>query len=83
MNKPLEYGRLQWAAKRGMLELDLVLGPYVAQYPQLSYDDQVQFCQFLESEDQDLFGWLLQAKEPPCEFKLIVKQVLEIKKQSF
>ena len=45
-----------WASRRGMLELDLILQPFVEQhYDNLSEEDKLLFHDFLELEDQQLF----------------------------
>ncbi|GIX30483.1 MAG: hypothetical protein KatS3mg124_0955 [Porticoccaceae bacterium] len=61
----MDINRLKWASRRGMLELDLLLLPFVEQiYPQLSGEDQARFHRLLACEDQDLFRWLLDREEP-------------------
>lgn len=61
----MDINRLKWASRRGMLELDLLLLPFVEQiYPQLSGEDQARFQRLLACEDQDLFRWLLDREEP-------------------
>lgn len=69
---------MRWAARRGMLELDLVLGPFVEQrYEHLSGPDKQVFERLMLSEDQDLFSWFLQRVEPDDEeLHAIVKQIL-------
>ena len=60
MNEDSAYKRLCWHSRRGMLELDLMLGPFVKErYPQLSVRDQNRYRDLLDCEDQDLFRWLL------------------------
>ena len=73
-----EYNRLCWHSRRGMLELDLVLGPFVKQhYPQLSVVNQDRYRRLLECEDQDLFSWFLgRAKPQDEELANIVEQIL-------
>ena len=57
MNK----NRLLWASRRGMLELDLILTPFVENvYDTLRKDDQLRFEVLLECEDQTLFMWFMQ-----------------------
>ena len=75
----VELNRMRWAARRGMLELDLVLEPFVnACYTSLSERDRASFEQLMKSEDQDLFGWFLRREQPEDpELAQIVKQVLE------
>jgi antitoxin CptB len=61
MNK----NRLLWASRRGMLELDLILTPFVENvYDTLSKDDQLRFEVLLECEDQTLFMWFMQRENP-------------------
>jgi antitoxin CptB len=74
-----ELNRMQWAARRGMLELDLVLEPFVRlRYERLGDSDRRQFQQLMQCEDQDLFGWLLQRGAPDNkEHAAIVQQILE------
>ncbi|MDE0746444.1 MAG: succinate dehydrogenase assembly factor 2 [Porticoccaceae bacterium] len=61
MNK----NRLLWASRRGMLELDLILAPFVEDvYDSLEEDDKLRFEVLLESEDQTLFMWFMQREEP-------------------
>ena len=60
----MQKNRLLWAIRRGMLELDLLLHPFVENhYDLLSDDDKDQFHLFLELEDQQLFQWLVQKEK--------------------
>ena len=70
---------MRWAARRGMLELDLVLEPFVEQrYEQLDAADKRRFRALMECEDQDLFAWLLQRGQPEDpEVCAIVENILE------
>ena len=70
---------MRWAARRGMLELDLVLEPFVSsRYEQLETFDRERFRRLMECEDQDLFSWLLQRGQPgDKELVDIVSQILE------
>jgi antitoxin CptB len=74
-----EINRMRWAARRGMLELDLVLEPFVtARYAQLSVPDQRSFQRLMLCEDQDLFAWFMQRGEPDDqELAAIVSQILQ------
>jgi len=56
----MELNRLRWASRRGMLELDLVLLPFVENvYETLPEQDQLRFDDLLEAEDTELFQWFL------------------------
>jgi len=60
----MEKNRLMWASRRGMLELDLMLQPFVEQhYDQLDQTDQQLFQKLLELEDQQLFLWLVRGEQ--------------------
>jgi antitoxin CptB len=64
--KTVSYNRLRWGSRRGMLELDLILMPFVERiYPTLNPDDQALYARLLECEDQDLFAWLLHRQPAP------------------
>lgn len=57
--------RLQWACRRGMLELDLVLLAFFdEQFQHLTAAEQTVFEDLLGEADQDLYAWLLAFK--PC-----------------
>ncbi|HEY7773089.1 MAG TPA: succinate dehydrogenase assembly factor 2 [Marinagarivorans sp.] len=75
----MEYNRLKWASRRGMLELDLVLMPFLENvYLTLPPEDQALYVELLSCEDQDMYGWLLKHKEPPNEgLKRIVTIVMD------
>lgn len=74
-----EINRMRWAARRGMLELDLVLEPYVqARYASLDKSDRARFQELMLCEDQDLFGWFLQREQPEDpELANIVGKILD------
>ncbi|MFX4228440.1 MAG: succinate dehydrogenase assembly factor 2 [Porticoccaceae bacterium] len=61
----MEKNRLRWASRRGMLELDLVLYPFVENhYDYLSEEDKKLFQLLLEEQDQDMFNWFIYRQEP-------------------
>jgi antitoxin CptB len=73
----MEYNRLKWASRRGMLELDLILQPFVEKvYPNLSAELQNYFADLLSCEDQDLFAWLLNRHEPEPEHLLLMVRMI-------
>jgi antitoxin CptB len=60
-----DFNRIYWASRRGMLELDLVLMPFVEKrLRELDADRQQQYINLLESEDTELFAWFLQRERP-------------------
>ncbi|XPF93651.1 succinate dehydrogenase assembly factor 2 [Colwellia sp. RE-S-Sl-9] len=55
-NKP----RLRWACRRGMLELDVLLLPFVDEaYDDLSEENKVIFERLLVCQDPELFAWFM------------------------
>ncbi|MEM1112720.1 MAG: succinate dehydrogenase assembly factor 2 [Pseudomonadota bacterium] len=70
--------RMRWAARRGMLELDLVLEPFVTErYSELDQDERQSFQRLMEREDQELYGWFLQRQIPDDEaLAAIVEKIL-------
>ncbi len=61
----MDRNRLFWASRRGMLELDLVLLPFLENvYESLPQDDKERYWAMLDSEDQDMFAWFLHRKDP-------------------
>lgn len=76
----MDYNRLLWACRRGMLELDLVLGPFLEKhYQELEQDDKERYWQLLECEDQDLFNWFLRKEDPhDADLLRIVKVIREL-----
>ena len=74
--------RLRWAARRGMLELDLVLSPYIEHaYLQAPKEEKAAFHALLACEDQDLFDWFVKSKSADETHQSIVSKVLQVKKR--
>lgn len=84
MDSDAEYKRLCWHSRRGMLELDLVLEPFVkGKYLELSKENQLRYQRLLECEDQDLFAWFMGRSRPQDEELFsIVETILEYKAAS-
>ncbi len=60
-----EISRLRWRCRRGMLELDLLLQPFLdSGYEELDEVEQALFLELLELPDQELFEQLMEIKEP-------------------
>lgn len=54
------YARLKWACRRGMLELDVLLMPFVeTAFHDLDEQQQVQFERLLTADDPDLYAWFM------------------------
>ncbi|SEA79756.1 succinate dehydrogenase assembly factor 2 [Alkalimonas amylolytica] len=75
MSKP----RLRWACRRGMLELDVLLAPFVEEgYDALSLDDKQVFERLLACDDPDLFAWFMgHAKSDDVELQRLIGVILD------
>lgn len=61
----MDTKRLWWGSRRGMLELDLILMPFLENvYPTLAPDDQVSYQRLLEEQDQDMYAWFMRREDP-------------------
>lgn len=64
MFEPKRLGRLRWACRRGMLELDVLLLPFVDQaFDSLTFQEQETFERLLTCDDPDLFAWFMGHKK--------------------
>ena len=79
MAEQSELNRLFWQSRRGMLELDVLLVPFVKEvYPGLDEEDQRRYRKLLSCEDQDMFGWFMQREEPEDpDLRRMVKMILD------
>ncbi len=78
------FNRVVWQSRRGMLELDLVLEPFVKnQYSRLDAPMQTLYNRLLTCQDQELFNWFLK-KEPASDAELakMVEMILDYKKSA-
>lgn len=75
MSKP----RLRWACRRGMLELDVLLAPFVEQgYDALTTAQQQDFERLLACDDPDLFAWFMgHAKSDDASLQALVQLILD------
>jgi antitoxin CptB len=56
---------LKWACRRGMLELDVLLGNFLNEaYPSLASEDKQHFISLLSCPDPELFVWLMGGQVP-------------------
>jgi len=79
MADDIELKRLFWHSRRGMLELDVLLVPFVEEvYPTLDPEDQARYRKLLQCEDQDMFVWFMQRGEPEdADLRRIVNMILD------
>lgn len=72
-----EERRLQWHCRRGLKELDVILGPFMDEnYRQLSPADKVVFARLIDCEDMDLFNWFMEQSKPAdAELERMIEQI--------
>ena len=60
-----DFNRLWWHSRRGMLELDVLLIPFLEEaYRGLDKEDQARYNELLSCEDADMFEWFMQRSRP-------------------
>jgi antitoxin CptB len=73
--------QLQWACRRGMLELDMLLMPFAAScYAKLSLEEQQNFQALLACDDTELLAWFTGTKPVKAEFAAMVKRIKDYAK---
>ncbi len=74
MTKP----KLRWACRRGMLELDVLLAPFVEHgYDALTEPEKHIFERLLPCDDPDLFAWFMgHAQSPDPQLQALVQVIL-------
>ena len=79
MVEDVELNRLYWHSRRGMLELDVLLVPFVKEvYRHLNEVDRACYVRLLECEDQDMFGWFMERNESEDpELQRMVRMILD------
>ena len=79
MYSETDINRLRWHCRRGMLELDVLLIPFLQdRFRDLELADQQRFEKLIECEDQDIFSWVMRNAEPEDgDIKRIVELILE------
>lgn len=60
--------RLRWRARRGLLELDIVLGRFIVEhYPRLAEAEQHEFERMLDLPDNPLWDMIAGKREASCD----------------
>lgn len=70
--------RLQWHCRRGLKELDVILGPFFDQhYLALAPTDKALFSRLIDCEDMDLFNWFMRQDTPAdAELERMIELIL-------
>ena len=79
MTERLSKGYFQWRCRRGTKELDVLLCRFLeASYSDLSDDELIDFKEFLEVQDTDLWSWLTSQETPKDKFnRHWVKRIIQ------
>lgn len=79
MEDNTEFNRLWWHSRRGMLELDVLLLPFLEQvYRTLPAEDQARYRKLLACEDADIWQWFMQRSRPEDpDLQRIVDMILD------
>lgn len=65
MTDDIEVKRLWWHSRRGMLELDVLLIPFVEEaYRTLPDEDKARYRKLVDCEDPDLYTWFMEHIQP-------------------
>ena len=60
MDQREEWNRVKWASRRGLLELDLLLAPFVTEaFLELDMLLRQDYRELLFQDDQDLMEWIM------------------------
>ena len=60
MDQREEWNRAKWASRRGLLELDLLLAPFVTvAFLELNTGLRQDYRELLFQDDQDLMEWIM------------------------
>ncbi|APC91812.1 MULTISPECIES: FAD assembly factor SdhE [Francisella] len=74
--------KIKYSARRGMLELDIILAPYLNNcYLQENLAGKKLFVEFLTSEDSDMFDWLFKGVTPPQRYQQLIVKIIKEKKK--
>jgi antitoxin CptB len=72
-----ERNRAWWRSRRGLLELDLVLLPFVeSRWPTLTAAQRTAYRALIEADDQDIWSWISTGAAPSPELEEIVEVIV-------
>ena len=76
MTDDVSMNRCYWRSRRGLLELDLLLPPFVrANFDVLTSSERQALCELLEHDDHDIWDWLRGASDPAASLTDIVARI--------
>lgn len=73
--------KIKYSARRGMLELDIILAPYLNNcYMKEELENKKLFVELLANEDSDMFDWLFKGITPPEKYQDLIRKIIAEKK---
>jgi len=78
MSNKCDLNRLIWRSRRGMLELDILLIPFITNnYLSLSDQEKNSYNRLVDSEDPELYSWFMKMSTPDdIDVSLLVSKIL-------
>ena len=77
-NEPLPIQALRWRCRRGMRELDVLMGRWLELFhADASTALQLEFQQLLDCEDDLIWDWMMGRAPPPAALSGIVSSIRE------
>ncbi|QAX82051.1 FAD assembly factor SdhE [Candidatus Pseudomonas adelgestsugas] len=79
MVKDVDINCLYWRSRRSMLELDVLLVPFITDvYARLDKVDRELYVRLLTYEDYDIFSWFMERATPKdSELQRMVRMILD------
>lgn len=78
MIEPSRKAKLKWQCRRGMLELDLILLPFVNDnLDQLTEEQFAAFELLLSNSDPELYAWLMGTEHPADREQLSIVELIQ------
>ena len=77
MDQREEWNRAKWASRRGLLELDLLLAPFVTEtFLELNASLRQDYRELLFQDDQDLMEWIMgRSAVTEDRFVLVIEEI--------
>ena len=77
MDQREEWDRAKWASRRGLLELDLLLAPFVTEaFLELNKLLRQDYRELLFQDDQDLLEWIMgRSAITEVRFVLVIEEI--------
>lgn len=79
MSEQINRKKLEWQCRRGMLELDVILSPFLSQhFDNLNQQQQLAFVELLSFPDPDIYTWVMGFGQ--CEHPSLKEILVKVRK---